>query len=288
MKYIVSFILCGVVLTSPLIAQNYERGPRVLDQEPVITATAEDDAANISSKEIFLMDNATSDYAYTVWSRDIYRQIAHNVDGNETFFYPAKSTDSQVNLFSLLINLTSTNALKVYKYTAQPDWSAENILPINEILNQMEIPSTINRNNTVTVRKEDIPTDKITYYLIKEKWHFDIHTNKGGIKVEAICPVLEVSGGHVPLFWVAFDDISAYLARAVSPVKTGNTLSGMSEVSMFDVINNRFYRGCIYQVGYRHLSRYFPEMQDLSNARERIENELDFIQAKFYEAQNRR
>jgi len=288
MKYLVSLILGGLLFTGSLSAQNRaNNGPRILDEVDVVTNTAEDDATNISSRELFVMENSMNDYSSTIWSREIYRQIS-DVEGNETFFYPTESTDTRVNLFSLLINLMSTNTIKAYKYDAQPDNTDRKALDVRDVLKDNLIGYTEGPENTVVVKREDVPSGKILHYLVKERWYFDIKTSKGDVRVTHICPVLYEKGKHYPLFWVSFDDISTYLARAKSPVAVANITPVLSNASMFDIIRNRWYRGCIYQVGLRQLSVYFPKMDDLVKERMRIENELDYIQAKFYAAEKRR
>ncbi len=94
----------GLLLTSTLLAQNLaNNGPLILHGVPT-TSTAEDEALDISSRGLFVMENSMNNYSSTIWARDIYRQISNDGE-NETFFYPQESTRSEVNLFSLLLNL---------------------------------------------------------------------------------------------------------------------------------------------------------------------------------------
>lgn len=286
MKSIISLMFGGLLITSSLFAQNYANNrPRILDEVSVVTSTSEDMVTDISTRELSVMENSMNDYSSTIWSREIYRQIS-DVEGNETFFYPQTSTEQRANLFSLLINLLSTNTINGYKYEAQPDLSP--VLTGKETLEEAAIPFTEASDKTLNVKREDIPSDKITHYLVKERWYFDIKTFKGDVRVTHICPVLFEKGKYFPLFWVRFDDVSVYLARAISPVGVANVTPVLTNASMFDIIRNRWYRGCIYQVGMRQLSAHFPEMKDLINERKRIENELDYIQSKFYAAERRR
>ncbi|WP_029904012.1 hypothetical protein [Prevotella sp. 10(H)] len=286
MKSIISLMFCGLLIVGTLSAQNFANNrPRILDEVSVVTSTAEDMATEISTRELAVMEGSMNDYSSSIWSREIYRQVS-DIEGNETFFYPQESTDTRVNLFSLLVNLLSTNTINGYKYQAVPELSPE--LTGKQTLEEAAIPFTESSDKTLTIKKEDIPSAKISHYLVKERWFFDIKTFKGDIRVTHICPVLSENGKFFPLFWVRFDDISVYLARAVSPVAVANITPVLSNASMFDIIHNRWYRGCIYQVGFRHLSAFFPEIKDLINERKRIEYELDYIQAKFYAAQNRR
>ncbi|MDU1889263.1 MAG: gliding motility protein GldN [Dysgonomonas sp.] len=288
MKCIVSLVLGGLLFSGSLLAQNFaNNGPRILDEVSVVTATSEDMATKISSRELSVMENSMNDYSSTIWSRDIYRQLS-DIEGNETFFYPQKSTEGRVNMFSLFINLLGTNTIKAYKYGDQPDMGKHSILDTKDILADNLIPFTEKEDGTYDIKVEEIPSEKISHYLVKEKYYFDIKTFKGDIRVTHICPVLFDKGRYYPLFWVRFDDVSAYMARAISPVAVAHISPVLSNASMFDIIRNRYYRGCIYQVGLRQLSLYFPDMKDLIEERKRIENELDYIQAKFYAAQNRR
>ncbi|MFV0418768.1 MAG: gliding motility protein GldN [Dysgonomonas sp.] len=289
MKYIVSLIFSGLLLSSSLMAQNLVRDGWILDQkdvvEPIITAedsTIEDQITNIGTRELAVMESSMNDYSSTIWSKDIYRQIGRDVVENETFFVPLKSTEYEANLFSLMINLISRNSIGIYKYNSQPETDEQYILEGKDALEECAIPYSVNSDGSFSVKKEDIPSDKITYYLVKEKWYFDSKTSKGDIRVTDICPVLFEKGKYFPLFWVSFDDISVYLARTESSVIFTKTEPASTNASMFDVIGNRYYRGCIYQVGLRQLSLYFPDMKDLINERRRIENELDYIQSKFY------
>ncbi|NDV79111.1 gliding motility protein GldN [Dysgonomonas sp. 511] len=285
MKYLVSLFLCSLFVSGSLIAQNKaDNGPRILDQVDVVTNTIEDQVTDISTRELHVMENSMNDYSSTIWSREIFRQLA-DIEGNETFFWPNRSSETRANLFSILINLISTNTVKAYKYDAYPDESAYMALDSKALLYENMITAD---SASLAYKMEDVPSDKISHYLVKERWYFDIKTFKGDVRVTHICPVLFEKGKYYPLFWVAFDDVSVYLARAKSPVAVAHITPVLSNASIFDIIRNRWYRGCIYQVGMRQLSRYFPDMTDLINERKRIENELDYIQAKFYAAQNRR
>lgn len=289
MKSIVSLMLGGLFLCSSLIAQDYTRKDKVLDQVDVVSySEAEQDAAFAGTLEQTIIESSSNDFSTSIWTRDIYRQIGKDVIGNETFFFPVNSGEKEVNLFSLIVNLISTNTVPIYKFNAQPILNAENKVEGSEALKECAIPYTENEDGTYMVKRSDIPSEEITYYLIKETWHFDSKTSKGDARVTHICPVLFERGKYFPLFWVALDDIGAYLSRVESPVEFNHVAPALTNASVFDIIKNRYYKGCIYQVGLRQLSHYFIDMQELINERRRIENELDYIQSRFYAAQNRR
>lgn len=284
MKYIISLLFAGL-LASTITAQNNP----ILDEVPVVIASVEDMAKEISYREEALVENTVNDYSLSIWSRDIYRQVGANVYGNESLFLPAVSDNQNTNLFSFIVELIASGKVKAYGYTQFANLNDTVALPNpKEALAELVIPCTDNGDGTVSVKKSDIPTDRIEYYLVKEKWYFDTKTGKGDIRVEAIAPVLLEKGTYYPMCWLSFDALSPYLARVESLVKVDHIAPPLTNVSIFDIVKNRYYRGCIYQVGFRQLYTQFPEMNDLIKERKRIENELDYIQSRFYAAQRRR
>lgn len=281
MKYAISLLFSGLLMASPLLAQNNaDNEYRMMTQEPVTNKTAEYMITDISSRELFLMENSMTDYNSATWKRDIYREIP-NIEGNETLFYPTASTEKRANLFSLLINLLSDNTIKAYKYGDQPDFNNNNERDIREVLDENKIAYTSVNNRTVSVLEDDIAKANIISYFVKERWYYDIKTGKGDVRVVAICPIICDRGRTFPMFWINFDDISVYLARAISPVAVANITPVLSNASMFDIFRNRYYKGCIYQVGVRNLSQYFTTPESLKEERTRIETELDYVQSRF-------
>lgn len=280
MKYMVSLMFGGLLMTSSLIAQNSANNAyRMMNGSPA-TSTTEDMITEISSRELFVMENSMNDYSSATWTRDIYREV-YDVEGNESLFYPTASTDKRANLFSLLVNLISDNTITVYKFEDQPDFNDNSALTAKEVMEQNRIGFTENSNHTLTVKREDLVNLNIIGYLVKEKWYYDIKTGKGDVRVQAICPIVCDRGRQFPMFWAMFDDVSVYLARAISPVVVANITPVLSNASIYDIFRNRYYRGCIYRVGVRDLGKYFTTPESLAKERQRIETELDFVQSRF-------
>lgn len=270
----------GLLMTSSLIAQNSANNAyRMMNGSPA-TSTTEDMITEISSRELFVMENSMNDYSSATWTRDIYREV-YDVEGNESLFYPTASTDKRANLFSLLVNLISDNTITVYKFEDQPDFNDNSALTAKEVMEQNRIGFTENSNHTLTVKREDLVNLNIIGYLVKEKWYYDIKTGKGDVRVQAICPIVCDRGRQFPMFWAMFDDVSVYLARAISPVAVANITPVLSNASIYDIFRNRYYRGCIYRVGVRDLGKYFTTPESLAKERQRIETELDFVQSRF-------
>lgn len=280
MKYIVSLMFGGLLMASSLIAQNSANNAyRMMNGAP-ITSTTEDMITEISSRELFLQEKAMNDYSSSTWTRDIYREI-YDVEGNESLFYPTVSTEKRANLFSLIINLLSDNTIQAYKFEDQPDFNEDSALTTKEVMDQNKIGYTETNNRTLSIKREDLVNIQVTGYLVKEKWYYDIKTGKGDVRVEALCPIICDRGREFPAFWVMFDDISVYAARAISPVAVANISPVLSNASIYDIFRNRYYRGCIYRVGMRDLAKYFTTPESLAKERQRIESELDFVQSRF-------
>ncbi|MDR1089659.1 MAG: gliding motility protein GldN [Prevotella sp.] len=280
MKYVISLLFSGLMITGSLLAQNSADNSHRMMRGGTVTNTAEDMVTSISSRELFLTENSMNNYYSATWKRDIYRDVP-NIEGNETLFYPTVSTDTRVNLFSLIINLLADNTIKAYKYEDQPDFNENSERDIREVLFENKIAYAVVDNRTVSVTQEDIAKANIVSYFVKERWYYDIKTGKGDVRVVAICPVICDRGRTFPIFWINFDDISVYLARAISPVAITNVTPVLTNASIFDIFRNRYYKGSIYQVGMRNLSQYFTTTESLDKERARIEKELDYVQSRF-------
>ncbi|MDR0825621.1 MAG: gliding motility protein GldN [Prevotella sp.] len=279
MKYIVSLMFSGLLMASSLIAQNSaNNGYRMMNGVPV-TSTSEDMITEISTKGLSVMESSMNDYSSAIWVRDIYREV-YDVEGNESLFYPAVSTEKRANLFSLLINLLSDNTIKAYKFEDEPDFRESSALTAKEVMEQNKIGYTESNRRTLAVNREDVANLQIVGYLIKEKWFYDIKTGKGDVRVQALCPIVCERGKQFPAFWVMFDDVSVYLQRAVSSLVAANAPLP-TNIPLFNLIRNRYYKGCIYRVGVRDLGKYFTTPESLAKERQRIESELDYVQSRF-------
>ena len=142
MKYIVSLMLGGLLSASSLFAQNSANNAfRMMNGAPA-TSSTEDMITEISSRELFLMENSMNDYSSATWTRDIYREV-YDVEGNESLFYPTVSTEKRANLFSLLINLLSDNTIAAYKFEDQPDFNDDSKYTAKEVMDQNRIGYTV-------------------------------------------------------------------------------------------------------------------------------------------------
>lgn len=263
MKYIISFVLIGLFICSPAIAQE------AVKKAPTY-------------RERVLSQSSINDLEATEWSRYVYRVIENSADVNSPLFHPAQSNGTQTNLFSLMFNLLDSKKIKAYRFDLQSsDKSEYEEITLKEVLDIYSISHASD---------EDIPSNEIMSYYVKERWYFDSKTGSGGTQIVAICPVmhrqenLEVKDGPIlknPLFWISMDDLRPYLLRTKISLNSFGDLGKVRNSSLYDYISCRNYKGDIYQVGNRNLYQYFTTPADLLAEQTRLEKQLKEASARF-------
>ena len=120
-------------------------------------------------------------------------------------------------------------------------------------------------------------------YFIKESSYYDQRTATTGTKVTAICPVQHRSGDYgdsedavtkYPMFWLNYDEVSAYFG--MTPVMT-SSYNNVSNMSLDDYFVKHQYEGEIYKTANLQNKLLADEAKGdtaLQVARERIEGEL--------------
>lgn len=263
MKYIISFVLTGLFVCSPLIAQE------AVKKAPTY-------------REHALSQSSINDLEATEWSRYVYRVIGNSADVNSPLFHPTQSNRTQTNLFSLMFSLLDAKKIKAHRFDLQSaDDSGAEEITLKDVLELYSIPYSSG---------DDIPANEVMSYYVKERWYFDSKTGTGGTQIVAICPVLhrqenlEVKDGPVlknPLFWVSIDDLRPYLLRAKISLNSYGDLGKARNSSLYDYISCRNYKGEIYQVGNRNLYEYFTTPDDLLAEQTRLEKQLKAASARF-------
>ncbi len=269
MKYILSVVMAGLFVCSPLMAQ--ERVEKVP-----------------TYREHALSQNTINDLEATEWSRYVYRVIDNSVDVNSPLFHPVESNDTQTNLFSLIFNLLKEDKIKASRFDLQ-NVDAKESITLKDVLDLYNIPYT-ETGRVLSVNRYDIPSDEVVSYYIKERWFFDSKTGTGGVQIAAICPVihrvqdLETKDAPVlksPLFWIALDDLRPYLLRSQVSFNSIGDLTKTRNSSLYDYIARRNYKGEIYQVGNRNLYQFFTTPEDLVAEQVRLEKQLEEASTRF-------
>lgn len=269
MKYIISFVITGLFICSSIVAQeSIERSP--------------------SHRETVLSNNAINDLESTEWSRVVYRTISDSLDTNSPMFSRVQPNSGQINLFSLMFNLLKEDKIKAYRFDLAKSENLEEIT-LSQVLDLYTIPYTAS-GRRVSVSADNVPSNEVVSYYIKERWYFDSKTGSGGTKIEAICPVihrqenLDAKDSPVlknPLFWISFDDLRPYLVRAKISTNSFGDLSKARTSSLYDYIACRYYKGDIYQIGNRNLYEFYTTPAELKVEQLRLEKQLSEVLSRF-------
>lgn len=295
MKYLLSFVVGGLLLTTPLTAQQAitKSNLPVSGSGQSKSETVEKSISAASFRGKIVAESAVNDLESAAWSRSVYRVVSDSLEVNGPLFTPTTSNKEQANLFSLLISLLRDQKIKAYRFNVDnTSLSEAEEISLSEILESNNIPYA-SAGTSISVNPYDLPSNEVLNYYVREQWYFDSKTGQGGATVKAICPVLfkkdndiaatgvaNVPTMKVPLFWVSFDEVSPYLVRA----SINNAFSDLGKeynVSMFDFFRMRNYKGAVYRIGNRVLAEHYATPEDVALEQANIEDQLKQIDTTF-------
>ena len=250
------------------------------------------DAAGKTDTGTALSERAKSQYtgqmpapSDVVWKRDIYRILDLTKEANAALYYPVEPLGDRVNLFTLVMRLVVEGKVPAYEYRSDGNelFTEENKYKVKDLLEKFYIMYDEDKNGHLTVADADIPAGEVLSYFIKESSYYDQRTATTGTKVTAICPVQHRSGDYgddaeavtkFPMFWLNYDEVSAYFG--MTPVMT-SSFNNVSNMSLDDYFVKHQYEGEIYKTANLQNKLLADEAKGdtaLRLARERIEGEL--------------
>ncbi len=162
------------------------------------------------------------------WSKRIWRQIDLKQKMNHPLYYPEQPSQGKKSLFDVIKDgIMKENNLTAYYVgdLGDDDMFTKELTP-NELLGILndsvtsytEDPDTGEMLEVSTV--EEVTSDKITRYEIKEDWFFDKQRSVMDVRIVGICPLLadyDEFGefkGYKKLFWVYFPEARYVFANA--------------------------------------------------------------------------
>ena len=263
----------------------------------ILTASAQPksrvqkDAPGKSDTGTALSERAKSQYtgqmpapSDVVWKRDIYRILDLTKEANAALYYPVEPLGDRVNLFTLVMRLVVDGKVPAYEYRSDGNelFTEENKYKVKDLLEKFYIMYDEGKDGHLTVADADIPSGEVLSYFIKESSYYDQRTATTGTKVTAICPVQHRSGDYgdseavtkFPMFWLNYDEVSAYFG--MTPVMT-SSFNNVSNMSLDDYFVKHQYEGEIYKTANLQNKLLADEAKGdtaLRVARERIEGEL--------------
>lgn len=219
-----------------------------------------------------------------VWQRGIYRTLDLTKEKNAALYYPVEPLGDQCNMFTLIIRLVADGKVPAYEYRSDGNelFTEANKYKVNELLEKFYIYYE-EKGGRYVIEDADIPSGDVLSYFIKESTYYDQRTATSGTRVTAICPVLHRSGDFgdevtkYPMFWLNYDEVSAYFGR--TPVMT-SSYNNVTHMSLDDYFVTHQYDGEIYKTANLQNKLLAETVAGdstgtaLKAAQDRIENEL--------------
>lgn len=226
-----------------------------------------------------------------VWKRDVYRTLDLEKDQNAVLYYPVEPMNGQMNLFTLLFKLLLDDEIPAYEYRLDgtEQLTADNKVNIKDVLDRFHVIYE-EKDGKLTVDNSDIPSPEVLSYYIKESSYYDHRTATYQTRVTALCPVLHRDDGFseqatkYPMFWVNYDEVSAYLERMGVMTSSYNNATTMS---INDFFITRRYKGDIYKTtNLRNLTiaQYCKTDSAVAKEQKRIEGQLEAFERNLWSA----
>ena len=234
-----------------------------------------------------LYDTQDASDADIPWMRVIYRQIDLTKEKNMPLYYPEESTETQENLFRIIMKLLANNQIPAYEYLdGREIFTDEYRIKVQEMFDRFHIlyaqaKGFSEKNPRFTLEESDIPSNEVLSYYILEKWIFDRRSSQVKASVEAICPVLHRTGDFggepvkYPMFWVKYNDIRPYIARQYILASNENNIA---QYNYDDYFQMRMFDGEIYKtqnLRNQSLMQMFPNDSIRKHAQDSIERQLE-------------
>ncbi len=241
-----------------------------------------------SSSAVTMSERAKSQYRVStaipdevVWKRDVYRTLDLTNDCNAVLYYPVEPLNGQMNLFTLVFRLLLNEEIPAYEYRLDGTevMTTENRVKMTDVLDRFHVLYE-EKEGKLLVEDSDIPSSEVLSYYIKESSYYDHRTATYQTRVTAFCPVIHRDDGFseqatkYPMFWVNYDEVSAYLERMGVMTSSYNNASNMS---INDFFITRRYKGDIYKTNNlrnQTLAQYCPTDSAMTKEQERIEQQL--------------
>ncbi len=243
-------------------------------------------SSQLSVRAQSLYDTQDASDADIPWMRVIYRQIDLTQEKNLPLYYPEESTETQENLFRIIMKLLANNQIPAYEYLdGREIFTDEYRIKVQEMFDRFHIlyaqaKGFSEKNPRFTLEESDIPSNEVLSYYILEKWVFDRRTSQLKPSVEAICPVLHRTGDFggeavkYPMFWVRYNDIRPYIARQNILASNENNIA---QYNYDDYFQMRMFDGEIYKtqnLRNQSLMQMFPNDSIRKQAQDSIERQL--------------
>jgi len=290
--YYMLLLFVVAVFSQNAFAQQPQQRRTPQQQRP--TETAGSDLPSLSVRANSKNEDQAKQLESKVWMREIYRYLNLKEEKNSPLYYPVQPIGDRMNLFTLLFKLLAHDKITAYKYfDGREIFTDDNKINfLTDVVRKCHILYTTRgsgNNAQIEIDDNDIPSNEVTMYMIKEAYYFDQATGTFNTQVLAICPMLvreEDDFGQAirtPLFWVPYENIRPYIARTY--IMTSN-LNNALTYTIDDYFSKRMYDGEIVKttnmMGQSLAQQVGNDSLALKNARDSIERQLKFFEQKLW------
>lgn len=197
---------------------------------------------NITNRDSLQQSISPYNIERASWLRIIYRKIDIEKGYNAALFYPEYPSDNNCNLISLIFRKLSLNQLQAYEYLDSREYFTNKyIVKFVDILNKFNIDYRENTNNHIlNIDDDNIPSNEVRSYYIKEAYFFDENISSIARQVLAICPIITQLSDYgenitIPMFWIKYSDIKPFLSNKYIFLSSLNNISNYTLEDFFEL-----------------------------------------------------
>ncbi|MBR5899236.1 MAG: gliding motility protein GldN [Muribaculaceae bacterium] len=250
--------------------------------------------AQVTGRMQQFFENEEMSDADVSWMKVVYRQLDLTKDQNAPLYYPEEPTESQENMFRIIMRLLANNQIAAYEYLdGREIFTDQYRIKVREMLDRFyilytEAKGSTEKNPKFTIEESDVPSNEVLSYYLLEKWVFDTRSNRMKTQIEAVCPVLHRAGDfggepiRYPMFWIKFDALRPYLTQQYIFVNDDNNLPQYTYDDFFQLA---MYEGDIYKtrnLQNKSMMQLYPDPDDMKRAQDSIQNRLDHFEDKLW------
>ena len=250
--------------------------------------------AQVTGRMQQFFENEEMSDADVSWMKVVYRQLDLTKDQNAPLYYPEEPTESQENMFRIIMRLLANNQIAAYEYLdGREIFTDQYRIKVREMLDRFyilytEAKGSTEKNPKFTIEESDVPSNEVLSYYLLEKWVFDTRNNRMKTQIEAVCPVLHRAGDfggepiRYPMFWIKFDALRPYLTQQYIFVNDDNNLPQYTYDDFFQLA---MYEGDIYKtrnLQNKSMMQLYPDPDDMKRAQDSIQNRLEHFEDKLW------
>lgn len=250
--------------------------------------------AQVTGRMQQFFENEGMSDADVSWMKVVYRQLDLTKDQNAPLYYPEEPTESQENMFRIIMRLLANNQIAAYEYLdGREIFTDQYRAKVREMLDRFyilytEAKGSTEKNPKFTIEESDVPSNEVLSYYLLEKWVFDTRSNRMKTQIEAVCPVLHRAGDfggepiRYPMFWIKFDALRPYLTQQYIFVNDDNNLPQYTYDDFFQLA---MYEGDIYKtrnLQNKSMMQLYPDPDDMKRAQDSIQNRLEHFEDKLW------